>query len=432
MLEFEGKRLLVLGGGYASYHIVKIAKSEGAYVIVTDYLEEGMAKDIADESLMVSTVDMPALLDVIKEKNIDGVFCGPSEFNIVNVMNLCEQAGLPFYATKEQWDICSDKELFKNTCRKYNVPCVPEYHVTDEFLPEDLAKIKYPVMVKPVDSSSSRGIAVCNNNEELIAAYKEALTFSNKGHVLVEKYISNDLAFAVRYVAYDGEIHMLLTNDRYVVDPVERKALIGYVASYPSRFNDMYLEAINSNVIDMFKGLKLKNGAFFMQALIDPEDGQIYFHEMGLRLSGGLTYTITEPATGISDAKMMIRYALGLGFSTPEEIAKIDTTLNNKVAVALCYPLKTGTVGSISGIEKCKEKLDVVDFVQYYQVGDQITEKKIGTLDQHFCRIKFIANNYSEVGECIDFVMKNLKVLDSNGEDMLYSRFDTNRLNKSR
>lgn len=430
MKEFEGKKLLVLGGGYASYHIVKIAKEQGAYVIVTDYLEGGMAKDIADKSLIISTVDMDRLLNVIKEKNIDGVFCGPSEFNIANVIKLCNLAGLPCYATKEQWDICSDKELFKNMCKKYDVPCVPEYHITEEFLKDDLDKIKYPVMVKPVDSSSSRGITVCNNHEELKTAYKEALKFSAKGHILVEKYISNDLAFAVRYIACNGEIHMLLTNDRYVVDPVERKALIGYVASYPSKLNAFYEETINPKVINMFKGLGIKNGALFMQALIDPDDGNIYFHEMGLRLSGGLTYTITEPATGISDAKMMIRYALGMEFATKEEIAKIDPSLNNSIAVALCFPLNIGTIKKIEGVEICKKHLNLVDYVQYYQIGDEITANKIGTLDQHFCRIKYITNNYNEVIESINFIMDNLKITDTNGKDMLYSRFDTKRISK--
>ncbi len=430
MKEFEGKRLLVLGGGYASYHIVKIAKEEGAYVIATDYLKGGQAKDIADEAIMVSTVDMESLEKVVKEKNIDGVFCGPSEFNIVNVMTLCERTGLPFYATREQWDICSDKELFKKMCRENNVPCVPEYSVTEEFLEEDLAKIKYPVIVKPVDSSSSRGITIVYNREELIIAYKEALKFSNKEHVLVEKYISNDCAFAVRYIAYNGEIHLLLTNDRYVVDPIERKALVGYVAVYPSKLNEKYMKTIDPNVRIMFKKLGIKNGAFFMQALVDPDDGQIYFHEMGLRLSGGLTYTITESATGINDAKMMLRYALGMDFSSPDEIKKIDTGLCGKIAVSVCYPLKNGRISQIQGIDLCKNKLNVVDFVQYYFEGDEVTEQQIGTLDQHFCRIKLLLNDYFEIAYSVDFIMDSLKVIDENGNDMLFSRFETKRLRR--
>lgn len=428
MGEFEGKTLLVLGGGYASYPIVKIAKNEGAYVIVADYFETGIAKEIADEALLISTTDMEALSKIVKEKQVDGVFCGPSEFNIVNVMTLCEMNSLPFYATREQWDICSDKALFKDMCRKHNVPCVPEYNITEEFAKEDLQNIKYPVVVKPVDSSSSRGISVANNDNELKNAYFYAKGFSKKGHVIVEKYINNEMAFSVKYVAYNGEIKLLINSDSYVVDPIEKKALISNLTVFPSKLNSLYQNKINSNVIAMFKDLGIKNGAFFMQALVDKDDGEIYFHEMGLRLSGGFTYTVTEPTTGISDAKMMLRYALGLGFSTPDEFSRVDSTLNGKTAVSLCYPLKAGRIAKITGIEDCKNNLKTVAFIQYYHEGDEITEKNIGTLDQHFCRIKLVLDDYSELEPSINYVMNHLKVVDINGNDMLYKKFDVNRL----
>lgn len=428
MGEFEGKRLLVLGGGNASYPIAKIAKDEGAYVVVTDNLETGKAKAIADEALMVSTVDMEALAQVVRDKQINGVFCGPSEFNIANVMTLCEKTGLPFYATRKQWDICSDKALFKEMCRKHHVPCVPEYHITEAFLEEDIAKIKYPVIVKPVDSSSSRGISVVNNAQALKEAYAYAKSFSKKGHVIVEKYINNEMAFSVKYVACDGEIKLLVNSDSYVVEPVEKKALISNLTIFPSKLNRYYLENIHDNVVAMFKDLGMKNGAFFMQALVDCDDGNIYFHEMGLRLSGGFTYTVTEPATGISDAKMMIRYALGLGFSSPEEFSKIDPMLNGKIAVSLCYPLKVGKIAKITGVEECKNNLKTVAFIQYYNEGDEVTEKNIGTLDQHFCRIKFVLDDIAELEPSINYVMEHLKVTDENGNSMLYKRFDTERL----
>lgn len=360
--------------------------------------------------------------------NVDGVFCGPSEFNLQNALKVCKAAGLPFYATQEQWDRCADKAMFKEMCREYDVPCVPEYHITPEFSREDLDKIKYPVMVKPVDASSSRGIAVCQNEEELKAAYAEAMKFSTRKHVIVEKYISNDVAFAVRYVAFDGEIDLLLANDRYVVDPISREALISAVAVYPSKHTDKYIKKIDGNVKRMFKNLGIKNGAFFMQALIDPEDGNIYFHEMGLRLSGGLTYTITEPTTGISDMLMMLRYAVGEPFSSPEEIEKIDPYLNGIVAISLCVPLNVGTIESIEGVDECLAELKIVDYIQYYQCGDKITKEKIGTLDQHFCRIKFLVNGYEEAEEKINFIQDTLRIYDENKNSMIFKKFDVNRL----
>ena len=428
MIDLTGKRLLVLGGGSAALSVVQTAKEAGVYTIATDYLDDGEAKRLADETALVSTADIPALAELMKQKHLDGVFCGPSEFNLQNAIKLCEYMGIPFYATSAQWDQCADKANFKAMCRKHGVPCVPEYHVTEEFLDEDLASVRYPVMVKPVDASSSRGIAVCYDRNELIQAYRIALTFSVKKKVIVEKYISNENLFAVRYVVYHGQPHMLLANDRYVVDPVGRRALISGVAIYPSKHTARYLKTIDKNVQNMLRDLGVQNGAMFMQALIDPEDGNIYFHEMGLRLSGGLTYSITGPTTGINDMLMMIRLAVGAEFSTPEEIAKVDPYLNGKTAIALCIPLRAGVIASIEGVEEALAPLALLNYTQYYQVGAEITDANIGTLDQHFCRIKFLVDRSEDIAPTIHYIQDHLKICDAQGQSMIFMPFDTNRL----
>ena len=426
MADLTGKKLLVLGGTSASLDVVKEAKRLGIHVTVVDDRKTGVSKEIADESYIVSTTDIDGLKKLIKEKHIDGAFCGPSEFNIINTMNICEASGLPFYATREQWNICSNKASFKKLCRKFDVPAVPEYQLTEECLPEDLDKIKYPVIVKPVDGRSSIGVSVCRNEEEVKAAIPLALKNSRSRKFIVEKFITSDHGFGCRYIANDGEIYLSAVNDRYTVDTNGGKAMISNVAIYPSKKIDYFIETINPKVIEMFKSIGIKNGTFFMQALID--DGQIYFHEMGLRLSGGLLYKIFKSTCGFSDLEMMIRCALGGPMCTEDEIEKIDPYLNGKFAAILCVPLKAGTIGSIKGLNKILQSKNIVDFIQYYQIGEEITEDKIGTLLQHFCRFKFIANSKNEIVDMIDKILNLLTIEDTEGNNMIYAKFDTKRL----
>ena len=93
----KGKKLLVLGGTAASYDLVRQAKEMGAYTVVVDDRPTGVAKEIADEAAIISTTDIDALAAFVKEKNIDGVFCSPSEFQIRNTMQVCKKLGLPFW-----------------------------------------------------------------------------------------------------------------------------------------------------------------------------------------------------------------------------------------------------------------------------------------------------------------------------------------------
>ncbi len=424
----ERKKLLILGGTAASLDVVKIAKRIGVITIVTDDQTGGAAKEIADETAWVSTTDMEGLLKLITEKKINGVICGPSEFNIINTMNICSLAKLPFYATREQWDICSDKGSFKNLCRQNDVPCVPEYRLDDGFLKEDLEKIEYPVIVKPTDGCSSKGITVCYAEDELKSAYQTALGFSRCGKIIVEKYIQNGgVGTAVRYIVCNGELYLTLTGDSYVVDPINRTALISALTVYPSKFTAAYQKDIDEKVKNMFKRLGVINGVLFMQAL--PENSSIYFHEMGLRLSGGLTFKITEPACGINDLEMMIRFAIGEEMCTKEEIERIDPYLNGKTAASFCIPLKTGTIARVTGLEEIGRMIGEIDFIQYYYPGDSITQDKIGTLMQHFGRFKFFAENKADLIQKIERIQQTLKITGSDGEDMLYIPFDTKRLN---
>ena len=303
----EGKRLLVLGGTSAK-DIVLQAQKMGVYTIVADFNETNAAKQVADEKVLISTSDTNALVDFVRRNRIDGVFSGPSEFNIQQVMKVCHAAGLPFYATKEQWDICQNKAAFKALCRKFNVPVVPEYNVTIEMRPEDLAKVKYPVVVKPTDACSSKGLSICANEDELKKAIPLAISASSSASFIVEKCITSDYGFGCRYIANDGEIWLSAVNDQYTVDEFDGHAHISAVSCFPSKKTDTFIRDINPNVVAMFKSIGLSNGTFFMQALVDQDDGQIYFHEMGLRLSGGLNYKMFESACGYNDVQMMIRY----------------------------------------------------------------------------------------------------------------------------
>lgn len=249
-MDLKGKRLLVLGGTFASLDIVKTAQSMGVYVIVTDEQETSMrvAKQIADETAMISTTDIDGLVQLVKKRHVDGAFCGPSEFNLRNLITLCERAGLPCYTTLELWDKCSDKESFKTYCRRNNVPTAPEYEINLFYSEGKDNGIEYPVIVKPVDSSSSKGISICKCREDVLKAYDFALENSNCKRVIIEKYIDNGgLVLSVRYLMRDGEYHPYLIIDTYIVDPIDHKYLISAFSYFPSSLTDYYLSELDDN-----------------------------------------------------------------------------------------------------------------------------------------------------------------------------------------
>ena len=423
----KGKRLLVLGGTAASYDLVRQAKEMGAYTIVVDDRPTGVAKEIADEAAIISTTDIDALAAFVKEKNIDGAFCSPSEFNIRNTMQLCQKVGLPFYATQEQWDRCSNKQSLKDYCRKNGLPLIPEFRFESEDQIDQCPADMFPVIVKPVDGASSRGVKVCRCKEELREAVANALKHSKAGKVLVEKYIDNGgRLFSFRYFLDEGKCYPYMLMDTYIADPVNKKHLISAFSYVPSEHAQEFMDKADANVRSMLCDMGLMHGTVFAQAL--PYEGDFYCHDMGYRLSGGMTFHICEELTGINDMKMMIRYALGGPICTEEDLKKINPVPKGKIVGQLMIPLNAGTIGSISGMDAVKNEESVIFHIQYYHEGDTVSESAIGTLAQQFARISVVAATKDELVQTINRLQEGISVKNTNGEEMYTMRFDTNRL----
>lgn len=425
-MSVQGKRLLILGGTTATLDLVKNAKEMGVHTIVTDNIDGGVSKEIADECAMVSTTDIEGLEQLIKERNIDGVFCGPSEFNIRNLIRLCEKTGLPCYTNMEIWDRCANKDEFKQYCINNGVDCPREYFVNEHSSEEELDMVDYPVIVKPVDGSSSNGISVCMDKTTIRQACRFAMENSKCKRIVVEKYIENGgELFGVRYIIRDGEAYPYLLIDTYVADPIERKSLISHFTYTPSKYAGYYMEHMDQKVRNMLKNMGLKNGTAFFQAL--PYNGKIYFHEMGYRLSGGMMFKLTYPLMGINDMKMMIGFALGEEMCTDEELAKLDVKCGNKVGAQLTVPLSVGEIASIEGLEELKNIPCIQDFIQYYHVGDTVLEKHIGTLGQHFGRFTSIADDDQTIYDSVKRINNELVIRSTDGSVMNQMLFDIER-----
>ena len=415
MKDLKGKKLLVLGGKAATVNVVQLAKKLGIETFVTGIQEGGQAKEMADHTLMAGSEEHDKLIHYIQENHIDGVMTGSAEFQVQQMIKLCAKAGLPCYATEAQWDATQDKRHFKDLCKRFGVPGVPEYSIKDE-----LNENEFPVIVKPVDSCSSIGISICNNNEELAVAKEKALAASESKRVLIERYINNGgLTHNIKYVVIDGEFYMEMMCDRYVVEG----GLITAVSFFPSINTSLFLDTVDKNVKDMFLSIGFTNGVFFLSAL--PENDNIYVYEMGLRTGGGMNYKITEVTSGNNDLEMLIHYAITGEMCEKKDLKTIDPYLKGKKAASLAIPLREGTIGKVEGTEKLAEIEGVVNFTHFCDEGDTILPKHINTLSQLYGRVMIVRDNQESLFEGLKQIRDAVKIFDKNGNDMiLWKTFD--------
>lgn len=426
-MKLEGKRLLVLGGGMASYDLVRVAKSMGIYTIVTDNaVENGAAKQIADEVADVSTADIDALIALAREKQVDGVFSGPSEFNLRNVIRVCEKAGYPCYSNMQTWNNCANKDSFKQFCRDYGVNCVPEFSVSEDSDEESLKAVDFPVIVKPVDSCSSAGITICRDWTTLRDACKYARSNSIRGEIIIEKYIENDCRLCtVSYLFKDGVPTLYFVMDEYCVTEAANPFNVACIS--PSIYTEYYLENMDKNVQKMLMGMGIRNGTAFIQTL--PYQGKLYFMEMGFRMDGGMMFKLMEPQQGINDLKMLIRYAVGGEICSDEELKNIRLLDNPISCGQVSIIVNPGKIARIEGVEESVKLPCVTDILPYYRVGDTVPEHVRNTLGQKILRYTIIANSAEEYVETVKRIQSLVRVFDDKGQPMQTMAFDVERMN---
>lgn len=420
--ELKGKKLLYLGGIPRARYVVARARKLGINVIVADYDPNSPAKKIADEGVLVNALDVDALEALCKEKHIDGIMTGYADIILPVCFELSKRLGIPYYATSDMLRASTDKEYFKELSEKYNVPVPKTYHVSKDEVIQKAKQLSYPVFMKPLDGSGSRGASACYKEEDFEEQYNYALSFSKKGIVTVEDFLQGT-EFILDYLLIDGEPFLASLADRYSVDG--RPAAVNHpnLMVLPSKHLDQYYEEVDPKVRNMFKKAGFKDGVVFLQGYADKK---ITFYEMGCRLGGTWPY-IDEYFHGVNPMDMLFCHALtGRMTSQPEKL-HISARFNGKGAVIYFLSQdKEGDIAKVEGVEDVQLLPYVVAVMQYYKAGDHFA---LGTLtDVLFLAVHLVADDFEQLKERINKVYELVGYYDKNGNSLLSPVYDVDKL----
>lgn len=419
-INLAGKRLLILGHPVGTEDIVKYANECGVYTIVADWFETSPAKEIANESFLISTTDIDRLTDLAKSKKVDAVTGGISDFNFGVALEISDRLGLPFYANRKQWELTSNKRQFKQLCRNFNIPVIPEFSIDGSFSEEQIAKVVFPVFVKPVDSAASKGASVCKNVDDLKLAYINAVSHSPSKSVLVEKYIENMRDINLYYTVQNGEFSIAAMCDRYLTyEQGEKYAPLPIAYIFPSLHLDSYINKHHDNVVRMCKSIGIQNGRFDFCGFTNGKE--FYFYEMSYRLGGTQEWILTEHVNGINAMKLMVNHAL-TGEMSGVKATELNKPDFNKPCCELKYPLKPGIIGNVEGLGEISKISGVIKIHFRRNLGDKI--ELTGSLHQIFLGIHICADDHNQLNEIISNVNDLLVIQSVNGEDMRMERFN--------
>ncbi len=421
MENLSGKRLLVLGGTNNAPDIESFARKNGVKIIVAGLYFSEEILSIADESYIIDIYDSVQLENIVLEKNIDGIFVGGNEDIISRTIDVCDKLGMHFYSSRTVWDNAMNKRIFKQTCREHNVPTMEDFPINESDLIESANSLNYPVVIKPVDCCGSNGVMKCESADEFAELYNYAKSCSRTKNATVEEF-NDGFEICVYYTFVDGNPSLSSMADKYVRGDTENFIPLSEIYAYPSQYLPQYINEVDSNMRNMLKALGIKNGITSMQGFY--KDGKFKFFEMGFRLGGTAQYRYTEYINGINSLHMMMAYALTGKMGDCDQSS--DTASFKKPCCTLTLLSKGGTVARIEGVEEARNYEGVLYIENRYKVGDTIKASR--TVSQFHVRIYIVADNEKQMKEKINHLQTSIQAYDTNGEPMLITHFDTNKL----
>ena len=422
--DLKGKKLLVLGANPESIPIIEIAKKMGVITYVTSNRPEDPAMLVADHPCSVDGMDVDGLIELVRSENIDGVMVGVADVLVPSYAYVCERLGLPCYASSKSVNVFAFKDNFKRTCESFGIHGIPEFKLDENLNREDLDKIVYPVMVKPVDAYSGLGMTVCYNESEIPGAVKKALTYSKKKRFIIERYMLCDDT-AVYYTFKDGYYSVSCLFDRHTTSDQPGLARVNLGSTYPSLHTKDYIEKVHPKAIKMFESLGIRNGVFLMQAFY--ENGEFYVYDPGFRLQGEGCHLLTLAINGFDQREMLIRFALTGNEGDINLEKEDDVYFRGKSAATFWILLKSGKIGKIEGIDEIEKDSRCIFNFQRFHEGDEVQTDGVGTEKQVFTRLYLVCDSKEDLASTLLEYMDKIKVYDINGENMVLRGFDVNK-----
>lgn len=374
------KKILILGGSENQLPLIKSAKELGYQVILCDYSDNAIGKKYADIFYCVSTLDKEAVLKVAEKEKIDGITTNsePAMPVVAYVGNELDLPSNPY----ESIITLSRKDLFRNFLRDNGFNC-PQVYTTDNIRDalDNIYRFKFPLIVKPIDSSGSRGVKRINSVNEFKNGFETAKSFSKSNQVIIEEFIerSHDYMIGGDIFVLNGKVIFwgLMNSMRDIT--VNEFVPVG--TSFPTFVNYEQLKTIKNAINKIIELLKIEFGPFNLELMFN-KDNQLYIIEMNPRNGGNKIPEILKIATGVDLMRLTVEASLG--------IKDIKLTNYFEEKYVSTYVLHTDKDGILKNIYYSDEiRNNIIDIKMNKKIGDNVekfdnADKLIGIVFMQF------------------------------------------------
>lgn len=363
------KKIMILGASILQLPAIIKAKDLGLKVIVVDMNPNAIGfKETGIEKEIISTIDIPLVIEAAKKHGIDGIMTLASDMPMRTVAAVAKDLNL--VGIDEETALkATNKVEMRKALKENNVPIPMFFKVStknDFFNAVNMVKNSgYKVIIKPADNSGSRGIDLIDDFSpaSLEKAYEYTKSYSRNGDILIEEYMEG-AEVSVETITTNGSCHVIQITDKLTTGA---PYFVEMGHSEPSQYSEEMKKRICEVAIAANRAIGIKNGPSHTEIKITKNGPKIV--ELGARLGGdNITTHLVPLSTGVDMVEACIKIALG-------EEPNIEQKFNKGSAIRY-FESKRGTISRIDGIDESRNMRGIKQISIVHAAGEEINDIK--------------------------------------------------------
>lgn len=376
------QKILLLGGSAQQVIAIETARRMGYYTVLCDYLPDNPGQYYADKYYNASTTDIEAVYEIAKRERVNGILAYASDPAALPAAIVAEKLGLSTNPSKSV-EILGVKHTWRKFLYDNGFACPGNFTFSsDTPLEEITAKTKnlqFPIVIKPTDSSGSKGVTMLRDLTGLKEAVLWANIYSRNRVLIAEEFINNAFHSVVGgdVFVWDGKI--VLYGEMSCIRDNAGNGLIPIGERKPSGLNERQTEDLHCELQRLITMLGIKFGELNIEVLFDRDD-KAHFLEVGPRAGGNMIPIQLSDAYGVDLVEANIAAAMG---------CDPKLRIHEKSGCFFTYVLHSHVDGILEGVDFSEEIAGkVYRKALYKKPGDKVEAfdgagKAIGIVFMH-------------------------------------------------
>lgn len=396
-------KILVLAGGSDQIALINELKSRGHETILVDYYENPPAKSFANKHIQASTLDMDAVEKIAKEEHVSLICTACTDQALLTVAYVSERLGLPCYISYKTAMNVTNKLYMKRVMVENGIPTALHRIINTPDV-NQLKGLKFPLVVKPVDCNSSKGVKRVDDVHGFELFATEAINLSRTKTAVIEEYKEGVEISADFYIDHGIAKYLSATNSLKIKNTNSFTILS---SDYPaiSIEQERNLTDIAARIA---KAFNLDNTPLLIQLIVNNHEMNVI--EFSARMGGGSKYKLIEILSGVNIMSKYVDRILG----EKPVVSPSKQVEYCKMVYVYCYP---GIFDRMEGLSELKEKGIVDEYFVYKTAGMVICGAE--TSGDRPAGYLCTAQNKEALLEKVKYVDAHIKALSVTGADIM-------------